>query len=277
MTRPSILSVNGAVITHRGSLRDQNEDAALLGGRVFAGSNFDQPRVANTGKAGPWVVAVADGIGGANGGSVASRQLVEWLEQCPDKSTTGIVELLKKCNASLFELGRDKPELAAMGAAVAGIVNGAEGLFAFNVGDCRVYRVRDQFLQQITRDDSAAQLLVDAGLAELEASRSEKLRAITQAIGGRFELKDIDPHVYLLRLARTSRFLICTDGLTDMIDLDGLEEAMRGRATPADAAAALFDFAMAAGGKDNITIIVADVSVEKEEGANRHYGNALGI
>jgi len=259
VTKPAIFRIEGAVVTHRGRVRIQNEDAALFGS-VFAGSDLGQPQLVRS-NCDPWLIAVADGIGGSNAGRVASRQLLEWLKQSADKSATGVVKLLQECNVRLFEQGRSNPDLAGMGAVVAGIVCGSEYSFAFNVGDSRVYRVRDGFLEQITRDDSTAQLLVDAGLAERDAQRNEKVHGIMQAIGGRFDLQIIEPHVYPLRITSLSRFLLCTDGLTDMIDLDGLEATIHGRATPAEAAAALFGASMAAGGKDNVTIIVADVNL----------------
>jgi PPM family protein phosphatase len=259
MTEAFRSRVEGAVITHRGRVRDHNEDAALFGKR-YASSDLDQPQVFSLGEGFPCIVAVADGIGGANGGHIASLRLVEWLEQWDDYSPAGIVKALRECNVSLFELGGHKPELAGMGAVVAGIVCGAEDLFAFNVGDCRVYRLRDGFLEQITHDDSTAQVLVDAGLAEADTPRSEKVHGITQAIGGTFEQKTIEPHVYSIRLSSLCRFLLCTDGLTDAVDLDGMEAAMSGALSPAEAGKALFDAFMRAGGKDNITIIVADVN-----------------
>jgi PPM family protein phosphatase len=258
MTEVSISRVEGAVLTHRGRVRDQNEDAALFGKR-FANSDLDQPQVFSLEEGFPCIVAVADGIGGANGGQIASSELVEWLEQCGDYSPAGVIKILRDCNVHLFELGENKPELAGMGAVVAGIVCGADDLFAFNVGDCRVYRMRDGFLEQITHDDSTAQVLVDAGLAEADAPRNEKVHGITQAIGGTFEQKTIEPHVYAVRISSFCRFLLCTDGLTDAVNLDGMEEAINEGASPAKAAKALFDAFMRAGGRDNITIIVADV------------------
>jgi serine/threonine protein phosphatase PrpC len=263
---PSIV-VSGAVITHRGQVRDQNEDAALFGD-VFANTDFDKPLFVNLPDRGHWIVAVADGIGGGNAGSIASRLLVEWLQHYREGDSLGIVQFLKECNLRLFELGRENPNWAGLGAAVSGIVHGSEGLFAFNVGDCRVYRLRDGFLELITHDDSMAQVFVDAGLADREAIRDAKMHGITQAVGGRMERTNIEPHLYSLRVASNSRFLICTDGLTDMVDLDGMEAAMHTAATPEVAVAALFDLSISAGGKDNITIIVADIGVETGENIN---------
>jgi serine/threonine protein phosphatase PrpC len=107
--------------------------------------------------------------------------------------------------------------------------------------------------------------LVEAGHAERDAPRPEERHALTQSLGGRYELASIQPHIYPLRLRPADRFLLCTDGLTDCVSLDDMEAVVANEPSPAAAVERLFKAAMAAGGKDNITIILAHVSTEQDE------------
>ena len=147
-----------------------------------------------------------------------------------------------------------------MGATVAGIAYGGKGMFAFSVGDSRVYRYGRQRLTQVTRDDSEAEELMRAGLLPRDGSvRPGFMHALTQAIGGRDYIVEIKPHFYPLSVATRARFLICTDGVTDMLEPSIIEEVIAKETDPAAAAALLFHLAMDAGGVDNITLAVIDV------------------
>ena len=146
-----------------------------------------------------------------------------------------------------------------MGATVAGLCRGDEGLFALNVGDARVYRKQDNYLAQITKDDSVAQVLVDAGKLAPDETRDKKLHQITQAIGGGPEFSDIDPHQYPVRIKNRADFLVCSDGLHDMVSLDAMEDIVSREKTPEQIVGKLFQTAMESGGEDNITIIWAEI------------------
>ena len=247
-----------SVMTHRGRVRQKNEDAAVLMGAI-AGVDLEEPIAHTFPPGGHWVIAVVDGIGGARAGSVASSEVAARLAQTADFTPQGIIRFLNECNTTIFDRSQSLPDLAGMGATVAGIACGPEGILAFNVGDSRVFRLRDGFLQQITRDDSTAQMLVDMGVSETGGVRSQNLHSVTQAIGGRLEFCPIEPHVYPMRISGPSRFLLCTDGLSDMVGIDHLESLMQPGENPSRTAAVLMDAAMASGGRDNITVIVADI------------------
>jgi serine/threonine protein phosphatase PrpC len=148
-----------------------------------------------------------------------------------------------------------------MGASVAGIACGREGAFLFNVGDARVYREQDGFLQLVTKDDSIAQLLVETGQAAPDEVRPANIHQITQAIGGKSEPTPIAPHIEALKLTRPRRFLLCSDGLTDMVAIDRMENILSKHSPATEAVAELFRAAMEAGGEDNATIIVAEISL----------------
>lgn len=263
MAAPLRYAVVGAWLSHTGAVRKVNEDACVVAGALSVGSNT-MP-VLSAAPAGPWMVAVADGIGGHCAGDVASRAVVEMLGACPRVTPVGLRDALRKLNRELVERGLDDPNCAALGATVAGLACGPKGLFAFNVGDSRVYRFDDPQLAQLTRDDSEAEDLIEMGLLSREEEiRPGFLHALTQAIGGRLEVVSIEVHTHPLKLAGRTRFLICTDGLTDMAGRPAMEKIMAAKSSPEATAEALFGLAMDAGGIDNITLAVVDVEPHKK-------------
>lgn len=256
-------TVRGAWLCHTGKVRRANEDACIAG-QDFSKGSHEKPSSISIGS-GPWIVAVSDGIGGHLGGAEASREVVHGLAECQRVTPLSICEILQRLNRRLCERGAKEPDLAAMGATVAGIGCGGRGVFAFNVGDSRVYRMHGKRLVQLTRDDSEAEDLIDQGLLERnEGARPGFLHALTQAIGGREEVIDVEVHVHPLHVEQATRYLICTDGLTDMVITSEIEEILLQEPKAEDAATALFEKAMEAGGVDNVTVAV--IEVEKTQG-----------
>lgn len=210
--------------------------------------------------AGPWMVAVSDGIGGHRAGDVASRAVVEKLGVCTRLTPVGVRDALLAVNRELVERGRNDPSCAGLGATVVGLACGSRGLFAFNVGDSRAYRLAGGRLVQVTRDDSEAEELMEMGLLPRDAEiRPGFLHALTQAIGGRLEVHPIVVHIYPLKVTERTRFLVCSDGLTDMAGRVAMEEILLAGHAAEVTAEALFGLAMDAGGVDNITLAVVDV------------------
>ena len=114
---------------------------------------------------------------------------------------------------------------------------------------------------QVTKDDSIAQVLVDAGELSMDETRGKNLHQITQAIGGTLEKKEIEVHTYPLKISSQVSFLICSDGLHDMVSLDEIEAIMNADNSAMSRVNGLFRAAMENGGEDNITIIWLDLSV----------------
>jgi serine/threonine protein phosphatase PrpC len=252
-------TVRGAWLCHTGKVRRANEDSCLAGREVSSGSHPEPRPIAIA--AGPWIVAVSDGIGGHRGGAEASREVVQSLAACTRVTPLAVSETLQKMNRRLCERGRKDSDLAAMGATIAGIGSGGRGLFAFNVGDSRVYRQDGECLVQITRDDSEAEDLIDHGLLQpCDGPRPGFLHALTQAIGGREEVVEIDTHIHPLQVENRARFLICSDGLTDMVHTPEILGTLLDHPDNRLAAIALFKQAMAAGGMDNITLAVIEIA-----------------
>ena len=235
-----------------------NEDACLFDG-IFGGASTSAPMKAVLKKS-PWVVALADGIGGHRAGAYASREVVAGLAGTSEFSRVAIENALQETNRKLHEVGREKPEFEGTGTAVVGLVSGPEGLFGFNVGDARLYRQNAGRLTQISDDDSVERMLIHEGLLEAsEGVRSKFMHALTQSVGGSAEYYRLEPHFYPLAVKSATRFLLCTDGLTDMISLKTIESYLIPQLKSVAAVQSLFSAAMEAGGRDNITIAIVDV------------------
>jgi serine/threonine protein phosphatase PrpC len=239
-------------------VRRQNEDSCLAAGVISGAASAVPAMIAPA--AAPWIVAVADGIGGHAAGGEASRAVVEALAACARVTPASVATCLQRTSDELCERGRRDSAFAGMGATVAGIGCGSSGLFAFHVGDSRVYRVAPDRLTQLTRDDSEAEELIELGLLPADAQiRPGYLHSLTQAVGGRIERVALRVHSQPLKITGSARFLICTDGLTDMLGRVEIEEITAAIGTPEATAEALFLRAMEAGGLDNITLAVIDV------------------
>jgi serine/threonine protein phosphatase PrpC len=255
--RPSAsYTAYGAWLSHAGRRREANEDACLAGSAISSGSSDAVVPLAL--EASPWIVAVSDGIGGHRAGAEASQEVVKALAACSPITPVAVSAALDRVSRELCTRGGRDPECAGMGATIAGIGSGPRGLFAFNVGDSRVYKCSRHRLTQVTRDDSEAEELIRAGLLTRDQVRPGFLHALTRAIGGRTVAVEVRPHISALSVATRARFLICSDGITDMLPHSVLQEIIATESDPAAAVRMLFDLTMDAGGLDNITLAVFD-------------------
>ena len=242
MASPSDFAIASTALTHVGSVRKHNEDACL-----------ERPDI------GLWVVA--DGMGGHQAGDVASRTIVESLAAIPVPSDAGsfIAEVrarLKESNQQLLEEAQRRGGDAVIGSTVVALL--AHGAFfaALWAGDSRLYRLRGGVLQQLTRDHSQVQEMVDAGLLAPEAAeRHPYANVITRAVGTSpaLELDKVTD-----RLATGDIYLLCTDGLSKMVSDDEIAAILRD-APFGEVGEALIDAALARGGKDNVTAITVRV------------------
>lgn len=239
------MHVIATLLTHRGRSRITHEDAIVVGAERFC-SPMDEAKVIVADLGQPFVCAVADGLGGHNGGRVASGLVAHRLAECG--TDLGDERLVSAClaslNAGLYEAMSADSTLHGMGTTVAGIVCGTSGVIYFNVGDSRVFREQDGFLRQLSIDDSRQQ----AGTSS---------RVLTQSLGGAAGFVEIEPHLGCEPSEPGRLYLVCSDGLTDMLSLDQMEASLMSddRAT----VMRLFESAMAAGGADNISIILVRV------------------
>ena len=215
---------------------------------------------------------VCDGMGGANGGEEASRLACEVAtasierdlevvlrdkELDTDKYIPKILAFAaREANLAVFDKAEETPSLSGMGTTFIGAVVYGNTLYAANVGDSRLYIVKDGDAKQITRDHSYVQYLVDIGvMTSSQAETSSKRNIITRAIGTD---ETVEPDTYTVTLEPGSYILLCSDGLSTMVDRAGLARIVCGEGSVDEKASALVLEANNNGGRDNITVILAN-------------------
>ena len=241
--------LRAAALTHQGAVRPSNEDTIAVGGWITS-EPMTAPVVLEHEVAAGLICLVADGMGGHAAGEIASREVAEHLSRRAAEATEegALATLLRDADAELFALMREQPAWRGMGTTVAGISVGPKRVMAFNVGDSRVYRIAGGSLVQLSTDDTPGPKLADGRTAALTSN------LITQSLGGAYQLAGIDPHVLSEPLEDGARYLICSDGLSDLLDRTTMEGLLEN--DDAASAQALFEAAMAGGGNDNISLIL---------------------
>jgi protein phosphatase len=222
--------------------------------------------------------AVADGMGGAQAGEVAAQVAVDVLERGlpdgPGSAEDRLAGLVREANVRIHELSRTHPEMAGMGTTMTAAYLGDDDELAIaHVGDSRLYVARDGKLTRLTRDHSLVEELVQEGkLTPQEADEHPQRSIITRALGNEGEVL-VDHMTY--RAQAGDVYLICSDGLTSMIPEARVAELVTGNADVHDAARALVDAANAAGGRDNITVVLFRLE-EVRRGDGPGAGAAMG-
>jgi len=228
--------------TDTGRRRRQNEDAFVCEPPLFA---------------------VADGMGGAQAGELASRLAAAVIEEggLAIQGEEGVAGVVRTANARIFEHSVRDPNAAGMGttATVALVDEEAETATLAHVGDSRAYRYRDGVLEQLTTDHSLVGELVRSGrLTEDEAAVHPHRSVITRALGTE---ADVDVDTLTVDLRAGDLVLLCSDGLSAMVSGDEIVRLLEAaRSDPHDAAAALIAAANAAGGEDNVTVVLFELA-----------------
>jgi protein phosphatase len=227
-----------ATATHVGLLRDGNEDSMY-------------PEAGGTGP-GPFIAAVADGMGGHAAGEVASSIALE-----ASVAASGTPqERVAAANAAVVQAVIDSPDLAGMGTTLT-FAEFAEGRVAIgHVGDSRAYLFRDGDLSQVTTDHSLVAELLAAGRIKPEDVRTHPQRNLVTRVIGMTQNVEVD--VESRDLVPGDRVLLCSDGLTTMITDEAIATILEEHAAPEECVWALVESANAAGGYDNITVVVVD-------------------
>lgn len=258
-TAPFYLSVAGH--TDIGRVRKRNEDtfvvADLSGGSLLDGAPHARFDVGERGV----LLAVSDGMGGAEAGEVASALVVETLTRALATAAPGtprdalMTEAIEKAHRAVWNVA--KRESKKMGATLTSVFVHAGQAYIGEVGDSRAYLIRGGSICQLTHDQSMVQMLVDSGvLAPEQAVESPLRNVILQAMGNQREVK-----VALARLALRDRdcLVLCSDGLTTLVHDDEIRDLVLKTGRPEIAARELVDLANERGGYDNITVVVAGV------------------
>ena len=231
--------------TDRGLVRAVNEDSLL---------------------AYPPVFLVADGMGGHEAGAEASQLVVEEFAQLAGQSTATPDEVHACFQRTADRLSRELAGTHA-GTTVAGVAVTAFGTrsywLVFNIGDSRVYRWSAGVLEQITVDHSVVQELVERGELSPELAHDHPDRhVITRVLG---TTSAPEPDYWLIPAGERDRLLICSDGLTSELDDEVILRGLSEQGSPQETSAWLVGQAVAAGGRDNISVVVIDVAVDGQE------------
>ncbi len=262
-------------LSDTGHVRANNEDHFLIAriGRYFESVLTSLPAgdvPARTEEAG-YALVVADGMGGHAAGELASRLTIremvrlalampDWIVRLDTHTTAQATErsqqrILKAHDAVVAE-GRRDPEQRGMGSTVTAARNLGRVLQVAHVGDSRAYLWRAGALTRLTRDHTYVQMLVDSGrLSREAAAQSPSRHVLVNAVGGAND--DVYVDVQHLPLDRGDRVLLCSDGLSDLVDDAAIEAVLSAAASAEQACRVLVDRALAAGGRDNVTVVVA--------------------
>jgi len=218
----------------------------------------------------PPLFAIADGMGGAQAGEVASRLAATVLAEGGPGGTTGdgearVEALIREANRRVFQRSHEDAAMSGMGTTMTvALVNAEAGTIAFgHVGDSRAYRVRDGRLEQLTDDHSLVGELVRSGKISPEEAESHPQRAvITRALGTE---PDVDVDTFTIETLPADLYLLCSDGLTDMLRDREILAVLEGARDLDAAARRLVEAANSSGGDDNITVVVFEIAAAASE------------
>jgi protein phosphatase len=258
--------------TDVGQVREHNEDNFLVADLTKRVRGLqEENRVVAVGKNGN-ILAVRDGMGGAAAGEVASQLAVDIIYEkmtedvSPETQVTRneiarrLVRAVEAAGLRIFEAAKSDRTRRGMGTTVTAAALVDDHLFLAQVGDSRGYLLRDGNLVQVTRDQSLVNQLIEAGqLTEEEAETFEHNNIILQALG---TAETVQVDLTFAELRRGDMIMLCSDGLSGMVRNDEIREVLKAAADPLEACKALTDRANAAGGHDNITVIVAQFDGE---------------
>ena len=226
--------------TDIGRVRSRNEDSVAV-------------------DAGTGLLVVADGMGGHNAGDVASRMAIEGVIGAMQASTgeadDRLVAAVRQANLAIYAAAGEDYERSGMGTTVVAVWLRPTRLVVAHVGDSRLYRLRDGVIEALTRDHSQVQDLVDRGiLTPAQARASTRKNFLSRALG-------TDPDVVIDSAAHTPAagdvYLLCSDGLTNMVEDEEIVAIIRGSASLAAATDLLVSQANEYGGRDNISVALA--------------------
>ncbi|RZB18782.1 Stp1/IreP family PP2C-type Ser/Thr phosphatase [Streptomyces sp. F001] len=235
------LSLRFAAGSHKGMIREGNEDS---------------------GYAGPRLLAIADGMGGAAAGEVASSEAISTIVQLDDDVPgsdvlTSLGAAVQRANDQLRQMVEEDPSLEGMGTTLTALLWTGQRLGLVHVGDSRAYLLRDGVLTQITQDHTWVQRLVDEGrITEEEATTHPQRSLLMRALGSG---DHVEPDLSIREVRAGDRYLICSDGLSGVVSHQTMEDTLASYQGPQETVQQLIELALRGGGPDNITVIIADV------------------
>ena len=277
-----LVKVDVYALSDQGHVRTNNEDHYIVVrcGRVLETvfSNLTENQPGDLFEETGYGMVVADGLGGEAAGEIASREAIynllglvletpDWQFRWGHKEENTVqrrmTDRFRGVNAALLQQAAADPTLAGMSTTMTAAVTYGNSLIVTHVGDSRAYLLHDGKLEKLTRDHTLAQRLIDDGIHGPNDDLVRGLRnVLMQALGSK-ESK-VEPDCQIHSLEEGDQLLLCTDGLTDMVD-DEVIESVLNRGDSAQAACQnLLNLALSNGGKDNVTMVIARYSFPKQ-------------
>ena len=266
------LRANVCAVTHAGRIRKENEDNYNLNGRLTSTGDLKKGSAFVQNMSEPFHLSVCDGMGGESYGEIASGIAVEtiaahshYVYESGEDFSYAISNCLDDANSRICA------EISAkgkrMGTTLAAIyaVNGR--VYCVNIGDTRVYHYSNGILEQISFDHTHAQTIVDAGqVSQDNINRIPDAKRLTRHLGVFPEEGGLSPNISVIDdVDDGDVILLCSDGLTDMLDDGEITEILSNGENAQTVASKLIRRALEKGGKDNVTVMAAFMSVEESE------------
>lgn len=239
-------------LTDRGKLREVNEDACYAG------------------NIGPYTLLIlADGMGGHRGGATASKKAIEKIREILEQSLTEkmlpgqimllLSDALREANREIIALSRNVPTLIGMGTTCDICLLVKNIAYIAHIGDSRIYKLSGGHgtLTRLTKDHSLVEYMIETGaITEEEAVHHPQKNVILRALG---TAEDTEADVFYEKFSPGDTLLMCSDGLTNMLEENVVLEILSSEENPESAAQILIDKANDAGGQDNITVVIAKI------------------
>lgn len=218
------------------------------------------------------VAVVADGIGGARAGEVASSLAVTMIadefkkeatrfhtreSNHPEECQRWLRGVLHQANQTIHQVANSQPQYKGMGVAVVLAFFHDNRVVVAHVGDCRLYRLRGQQFQQVTKDHTIFQEMLSLGRSQAEVRSAVRRNILTQALG---PMPTIQPSIQELAVEPGDLFLLCSDGLTDMLNDEQIQAVLMAEEDLETRTANLIKTANQAGGRDNVTTLLAQAT-----------------
>ena len=248
------------LITDVGCVRTNNEDMILLNGEYYRDQEAQQSYTLS-GEA-RFCTLVADGMGGTNGGEFASELALQYFDQFLTQVPGGLSDedfheiidrWAKHAHLGIVERGVQQPEYSDMGTTLTGLFGYGGRIYLINIGDSRTYRFRDGILKQLSRDHSMQEKYPDC---------SYPSSMIYNCLGGGSPVEEVFADLVDItdKVLPDDRFIICSDGLSDMLSNDEIEDLINASLQPAsttpDTVQVLVEAAKKAGGRDNVSVLL---------------------
>lgn len=262
-----MINVTSAAVTNVGKVRGNNEDNYFVNGKYKEDTEILNDDYEDNSERKTYVFSVCDGMGGEAYGELASLIAVKSLvKYCNKKFNECIHDYVTYANKLICN-EIEKNDGARIGSTVALLYIDETSAYGYNIGDSRIYLMRNGCFKQLSRDHTQAQSMVDMGLLKPEEMNSHRGKhKLTQHFGIFPDEIIIQPHESeIVSVKENDIFILCSDGLTDMMDDNEIASILHKKLSAKDMANNLVNIAVERGGKDNTTVIVVKIDKTSEE------------